>query len=172
MDRSVAYGTEEARTRSFGLVSPETAARLTGLELLQGLLDGSHPEPPFAEVADIWPTSVKRGSIIFEARPSTRFFNPMGVVHGGWTAMLLDSAMGCAVHSALGAGQGYTTTDLHTTFVNAVRDTTGRVRCEANLLHLGRRTATAEGRVYDSDGTLLAHGSESCLIFSTTPGSS
>jgi uncharacterized protein (TIGR00369 family) len=91
----------------------------------------------------------------------------MGFVHGGWLALLLDSALGCAVHSALDAEQGYTTTDFRTTFVKPVREATGRLRCEATLLHIGGRTASSEGKVFDSKGALVAHGSESCLVFST-----
>jgi uncharacterized protein (TIGR00369 family) len=139
------------------------------MEFLQRLQDGTHPAPPFSETAEIWPLRIEQGRVVFEAQPSERFLNPMGVVHGGWTAMLLDTAMGCAVHSALAAGQGYTTTDLHTTFVKAVRSSSGRLRCEANLLHLGRRTATAEGRIFDGDGSLLAHGCESCLLIPAAP---
>jgi uncharacterized protein (TIGR00369 family) len=110
---------------------------LSGLELLRGVLDGKFPAPPFAEVAELWPVSVEKGRIVFEATPSSRFYNPMGLVHGGWLALLLDTAMGCAVHSALDAGQAYATTDLRTTDVKPAREATGRLRCEARLLHLG-----------------------------------
>lgn len=104
--------------------------------------------------------------MVFEAEPSSRFYNPMGVVHGDWIAMLLVTAMGCAVHSTLKAGQGFTTIDLSTTFVRPVLARTGRIRCEGTLLHAGGRVASSEGRVFDSNGTLLAHGSERCLIVS------
>lgn len=90
----------------------------------------------------------------------------MGLVHGGWLALLLDTAMGCAVHSVLAAGEGYTTVDLRTTFAKAVRQSTGRVTCEGRLLHAGERIASAEGRITSADGTLLAHGTETCLRFS------
>ncbi len=150
----------------FGLVPPEVAARMSGLEFLRGLLDGTLPAPPFAEVMDVWPREVERGRVVFEAGPSSRLYNPMGLVHGGWLALVLDTAMGCAVHSVLAAGEGYTTVDLRTTFVKAVRETTGRVRCEGYVLHAGERVASAEGRITSSDGTLLAHGSETCLRFS------
>jgi acyl-coenzyme A thioesterase PaaI-like protein len=91
--------------REFGLVSPEVAGRMSGVEFLQSLLDGTHPAPPFSEVAAVWPISVEVGRVAFEASPSARFYNPMGLVHGGWLALLLDSAMGCAVHSTLEPGQ-------------------------------------------------------------------
>lgn len=162
---SIIQSGEQASSRSYGLVPPQEAAQLSGLEFLLRLLDGRFPSPPFSEATDITPVSVERGRIVFQALPSARFNNPMGLVHGGWISTLLDTAMGCAVHSALEPGLGYTTTDLRTTFVKAVRDNSGPIRCEATLLHIGGRTASSEGRVYDQKGTLLAHGSESCLIF-------
>ena len=161
-------GAGEGAGRRSGLVSPEVAVRMSGLEFLRGLLDGTLPAPPFSEVAEVWPRELERGRVVFEAVPSARFYNPMGVVHGGWLALVLDTAMGCAVHSVLAAGEGYTTVDLRTTFAKAVRETTGRVRCEGRVLHVGERIASAEGRLTSADGTLLAHGSETCLRFSTT----
>lgn len=119
----------------------------------------------------IWPVAVEHGRVVFEATPSARFFNPMALVHGGWTAMLLDTAMGCAVHSVLASGQSYATVDLHTSFVRPVRDRPRGLRCEARLLHLGSWIATAEGRVYDATELLLAHGTETCQIFVMRPGS-
>lgn len=152
--------------RSYGLVPAATAAGMSGLEFLRGLLDGTLPAPPFSEVADIWPCEVEKGRVVFEAMPSSRFYNPMGVVHGGWLALVLDTAMGCAVKSVLDVGQSYTTIDLRTTFTKAVRESTGRVRCEGRVLHAGERVASAEGRIMSADGTLLAHGSETCLRLS------
>jgi uncharacterized protein (TIGR00369 family) len=158
----------EGAMRRFGLVPPEVAATMSGLEFLRGLLDGTLPAPPFSEVMDVWPYEVERGRVVFEAVPSSRFYNPMGLVHGGWLALVLDTAMGCAVHSVLAAGQGYTTIDLRTTFAKPVREMTGRVRCEGRVLHVGERVAAAEGRITSADGTLLAHGSETCLRLSAT----
>jgi uncharacterized protein (TIGR00369 family) len=152
------------RQYRFGLVPPEDAIRMTGLDFLRGLLDATLPAPPFAEVSDVWPVSVEKGRIVFEAKPSARFYNPMGLVHGGWLALLLDTAMGCAVHSTLEAGQGFTTIDLTTSFVRAVRESTGTLRCEGVLLHGGNRVASAEGKIFDSAGRLVAHGSETCLV--------
>jgi uncharacterized protein (TIGR00369 family) len=151
--------------RRFGLVPPDLAARMSGLEFLRGLLEGTLPAPPFSQETDVWPREVERGRVVFEAVPSSRFYNPMGIVHGGWLTLVLDTAMGCAVHSVLDAGQGYTTIDLRTTFAKPVREATGRVRCEGYVLHVGERIASAEGRITAADGTLLAHGSETCLRF-------
>ncbi|MBB4200903.1 aromatic compound degradation protein PaaI [Rhodoblastus sphagnicola] len=160
----------DMKIQSFGLVPQEVAVGMSGLEFLRGILEGRYPAPPFAEVADVWPVSVEKGRLVFEARPSSRFYNPMGLVHGGWLALLLDTAMGCAVHSALEAGKAYATTDLRTTYVKPVREATGRLRCEATLLHIGGRTASAEGKILDSRGALIAHGSETCQIFPIAKG--
>ena len=100
----------------------------------------------------------------FEASPSARFYNPMGLVHGGWLALLLDTAMGCAVHSTLEPGQAFTTVEMKTTFVRPVRESMGKLRCEGVLLHAGSRIASSEGKVFDCAGRLVAHGPETCLI--------
>ena len=117
-----------------------------------------HPAPPFSEVAAVWPISVEVGRVAFEASPSARFYNPMGLVHGGWLALLLDSAMGCAVHSTLEPGQAFTTIEMKTTFVRPVRESTGKLRCEGVLLHAGSRIASSEGKIFDGAGRLIAHG--------------
>lgn len=148
----------------FGLVPAEIAASVPGLDFLRSLLDETHPAPPVSETASLWLTQVERGRIAFEGRPSARFYNPMGTVHGGWIGMLLDSAMGCAVHSGLEAGHTYTTVEMKVVFVRPLFAETGPVRCEAWTVHQGRRIATSEGRIFDGAGTLLAHGSETCLI--------
>ncbi|PPQ36820.1 uncharacterized domain 1-containing protein [Rhodoblastus acidophilus] len=160
----------DMKNQLFGLVPQEVAVGMSGLEFLRGILEGRYPAPPFAEVADVWPVSVEKGRLVFEARPSSRFYNPMGLVHGGWLALLLDTAMGCAVHSALEAGKAYATTDLRTTYVKPVREATGRLRCEATLLHISGRTASAEGKILDARGALIAHGSETCQIFPIAKG--
>ena len=156
--------------REFGLVPPEIAGRTSGVEFLQSLLDGTHPAPPFSEVAEVWPVAVEVGRVVFEAWPSARFYNPMGLVHGGWLALLLDTAMGCAVHSALEPGQIFTTVEMKTAFVRPVRETTGKLRCEGVLLHAGSRIASSEGKVFDDAGRLVAHGSETCLISTIRSG--
>ncbi len=151
---------------SFGVVDKEQAATESGIEFLRKLMDGSHPAPPFAEPSDIWMVEAESGRAVFEGNPSARFYNPMGVVHGGWTSMLLDSAMGCVVHSLLKAGQAYTTIEMKVNFVRPILEKTGALRCEAHVLHFGGRIATSEGRVVDAAGKLIAHGVETCMIFS------
>ena len=147
-----------------GLVPPVVVAEASGLTFLQRLKDGHYPVPPYAATSDITLCEVERGRVVFEGRPSLRFYNPLGTVHGGWISGLLDTAMGCAVHSMLEAGQAYTTVDMSVSFVRAVVEKTGQVRCEGNIIHFGSRIATSEGRMWDAGGTLLAHGTETCMI--------
>jgi uncharacterized protein (TIGR00369 family) len=151
--------------RQFGVVDKNTLTGESGHDFLLKLLHSTHPAPPFSEISDAWLVEVAEGRIVFEAKPSARFYNPMGTVHGGWISTVLDSAMGCAVHSMLKAGQGYTTVELKVNFVRPVFEQTGIVRCEGKIVHSGGRLATAEGRLIDAAGKLLAHGSETCMIF-------
>lgn len=150
-----------------GLIEPRVAANMSGIELLRGMLNEEYPAPPSNEVANIWPLSFEVGKVVFEGIPSPKFYNPMGIVHGGWISTLLDTAMACAVHSSLLAGQQYTTIELKTVFVRPVQAETGALRCEGVLLHSGRRVAHAEGKVFDQKGSLIAYGSEACLISET-----
>jgi uncharacterized protein (TIGR00369 family) len=142
-----------------------SAARaLSGVEYLRGLMDGTLPAPPFAPTCRIWPAEVSEGRVVFEGEPNSEFNNPMGIVHGGWIATLLDTGMACAVHSVLKPGESFTTTSMNITFVRPVTERMRRLRCEGVVLNSGGRIATAEGKVYDTDGNLIAHGSETCLI--------
>jgi len=156
-------------TIEVGVVPREIATAVAGLDFLESLRNGTHPTPPFAAVTDIWIVEVEHGRVVFEASPSSRFYNPLGTVHGGWISTLLDSAMGCAVHSMLKAGQGYATIDMTINFVRPVLEKTGKLRCEGRIIHAGGRVATAEGRVWDGAGTLIAHGSETCMVLAV-PG--
>jgi uncharacterized protein (TIGR00369 family) len=149
---------------AFGVVDPAIATEKAGLDFLQSMLERRAPSPPISETADIWMVSAETGRVVFEAMPSARFYNPMGVIHGGWIATLLDSCMGCAVQSTLKAAQTYTTIEMKTVFVRAVHAETGLLRCEGILLHSGRRIASSEAKVFDGEGRLIAYGSETCLI--------
>jgi hypothetical protein len=115
--------------REFGLVPPEVAGRTSGFEFLQGLLDASHSAPPFSEVAEVWPISAEVDRVVFEAAPSARVYHPMGLVDGGWLALLLDTAMGCAVHSTLEPGRIYTTVEMKT--ASSGRSARPRASCAA-----------------------------------------
>ena len=126
---------------------------------------GEIPPPPIAELLGMTITFVERGHVIFALEPAEWMYNPIGSVHGGVAATILDSSLGCAVHTTLDAGVGYTTSDLQVRYVRAIGAETGRVLAESHVVHSGRRLATAEGRLYvESSGQLLAHGTTSCLI--------
>jgi uncharacterized protein (TIGR00369 family) len=166
MEAAMTTATAEAMPTgfTFGLVPREAVFAMTGLEFLQKLLARELPAPPFAQASDIWISEVAEGRATFEGKPSLRFYNPLGTVHGGWISTLLDSAMGCAVHTVLKAGQAYTTVDMSVSLVRPVFEKTGVLRCEGKIIHVGGRIATSEGRVWDKTGALIAHGTETCAI--------
>jgi uncharacterized protein (TIGR00369 family) len=140
---------------------------VTGLEFLRAIASGELPGAPIADLLGFAPVEAEEGRVVFAAVPEQRHYNPIGTVHGGLAATLLDSAMGCAVHSTLPAGVGYTTLELKVNFVRPITTETGRILCEGTVVHRGGRVATAEGRVFaEADGALLAHGTTTCLIFS------
>jgi uncharacterized protein (TIGR00369 family) len=138
---------------------------LSGLEFLQGMLEGRFPQPPIGAALKFELTQVEPGRAVFEGVPEFAFYNPISSVHGGYAATLLDSCMGCAVHSTLPAGQAYTTLEFKINFVRPMTERTGRVRAEGRVVHPGKRAATAEGNLYDAKGKLLAHATTTCLIF-------
>jgi uncharacterized protein (TIGR00369 family) len=140
-------------------------AHMSGLEMLQGMIDRTLPAPPFAVTTSISMTSAEEGKVVFEGEPKAAFFNPLGSIHGGWTATIMDSVMACAVHSTLKPGEAYTTLEFKLHFCRPIMPGTGIVRAEGIVLSRGRRAATSEGRLYDAAGKLLAHGTETCLIF-------
>ena len=137
---------------------------MSGFEFLQKIVAGELPPPPIASLMDFQIVELAEGRAVFAVDPAEYHYNPIGVVHGGLAATLLNSAMGCAVHSMLPAGTGYTTLELKVNFIRAMTAETGRVRAEGKLIHLGGRTATAEGRVIDESGKLYAHATTTCLI--------
>ena len=156
------------RTRTVGWEDPQPLAQaghgVSGLEFLQRIVNGDLPPPPFARLLNFDLVELGEGQAVFAVDPAEYHYNPIGVVHGGLAATLLDSAMGCAVHSTLPAGAGYTTLEIKVNFIRAMTAETGRVRCEARTIHVGGRTATAEGRIVDQAGKLYAHGTTTCLI--------
>jgi uncharacterized protein (TIGR00369 family) len=142
---------------------------LSGLDYLAAIRDGRIPKPPIAAVLDFDLIEVEPGRAVFACEPGERHYNPLGVVHGGMAATLLDSAMGCAVHSTLPQGRGYTTLEMKVNLVRAVTAATGRLRAEARVVHAGRQSATAEARLVDAEGKLYAHGTTTCLVFDIPP---
>jgi uncharacterized protein (TIGR00369 family) len=165
------------RERTITWEDPVAAAReaagMSGLEALEAIRDGRLPPPPIAKLLGMEPVVLAHGRAIFEATPDESHYNPIGVVHGGLAATLLDSAMGCAVQSTLPVGSGYTTLELKVNFVRPITRDTGPIRCEGRVVHDGNTVATAEGRVIaQRTGKLLAHGTATCLVFSSNGHSS
>ena len=160
---------DAGRTRTFSWDDPralaEAARGLTGLEFLKKVASGELPRPPISALMNFGLAELDEGRAVFTAEPAEYHYNPIGVVHGGLAATLLDSAMGCAVHSVLPAGAGYTTLEIKVNYIRALTAETGEVRCEARVIHVGGRTATAEGKVLDAAGTLYAHATTTCIIF-------
>src|ERR1700674_656958 len=137
----------------------------TGLEMFEAIFAGELPRPPIGDTLDFVPIHIERGLAVFQGRPQKKHYNPLGTVHGGWFATLLDSAVGCAVHSILPAGKGYASLELKLNIVRALPEAVPLVRAEGKLVHAGRHVATAEGRLVGPDGKLYAHATTTCLIF-------
>lgn len=152
-----------------GVARPEQLAGKTGLQQMQAMLDGELPAPPIADTLDFLLLSVAPGQAVFQGQPRFRHYNPLGTVHGGWFATLLDSALGCAVHTTLDPGRGYTTLELKLNLVRALSDRVPLVRAIGNVRHVGRQMATAEADLVGPDGKLYAHASTTCLIFDLPP---
>ncbi len=148
-----------------GVATPEQAAGKTGLQVMQGLLAGELPFASIAQTLDFTMVAVSEGSAIFQGTPGAAHLNPMGTVHGGWFATLLDSALGCAVHTLMPPGRGYTTAELSVNIVRALTPQVQRVRAIGRVIHCGRQLATAEAQLVGPDGTLYAHATTTCLVF-------
>jgi len=148
-----------------GLAHPAQVAGKTGLEIMQAMLAGELPYPPIAETLDFALVEVGPGKAVFQGTPQFMHYNPLGSVHGGWYATLLDSALGCAVHTMMPAGRGYTTAELGVNIVRAATHQTGPLRAIGSVIHCGRQLATAEARIVGPDGKLYAHATTTCLVF-------
>jgi len=148
-----------------GVITPEQFAGKSGLEVMRAMLRGELPYPPIAKTLDFQLLEVDEGRALFQGTPGPAHLNPMGTIHGGWYATLLDSALGCAVHTMMPPGRGYTTAELGVNLVRAIPLKVQRVRAEGKVIHCGRQLATAEARLYGPDGTLYAHATTTCLVF-------
>ena len=148
-----------------GVATPDQVAGRSGLELMQAMLRGELPYAPIARTLDFQLIEVDEGRAVFQGTPGPAHLNPMGGVHGGWYATLLDSALGCAVHTKMPPGRAYTTAELGVNLVKAIGTKVQRVRAEGRVLHSGRQLATAEARLFGPDGTLYAHATTTCLVF-------
>lgn len=154
-----------ARSSAVGVSSIETLKAESGLEFLRGIVDGRLPRPPISDTLSFYLVEVEGGRAVFQGTPKPEHYNPLGSIHGGWPATLLDSCMACAVHSTLAAGQGYTTVEFKLNLVRPIFRDTGPLRAEGKVINAGRTIATSEGRLFGADGKLYAHGTETCLIF-------
>ncbi len=150
---------------TYGTVNPKDVAHLSGLEFFEGMLKGTYPAPPIAKTLNFDLVEAEHGRAVFEGEPLRDFYNPIGSIHGGFAGTLLDSCMGCAVHTTMAAGQAYTTLEYKVSLIRGMSDKTGKVRAEGKVIQVGRRVATAEGWLRDAAGKLLAHGTTTCLVF-------
>lgn len=162
---------EATRTRTLLWQDPvptaAAGATMTGMEYMTAVVTGEMPPPPIAVTMRLRPVELEEGRVVFEGEPGEEHYNPIGVVHGGYAATLLDSALGCAVHTTLPAGVGYTSLGLEAKYVRPITRDTGRVLCEAKVLYAGRRQGTSEANLTAADsGKLLAHGIATCMILS------
>ena len=153
------------RGKQYGVVSVDQQRAMSGLEFVQGLVSGALPLNSMAETLGYDIVEASSGRVAIAAEPTAAHRNPAGTVHGGLTATLLDSCMGLAVHSTLDKGFGQTTIEFKSSLVRVITPETGVIRAEAKVVFRGRRIGTAEGRLTDAEGRLLAHGTTTCLIF-------
>lgn len=165
------WQSEEAAVRSrmttVGVARREQVAGLTGMQVFEAMLAGRLPRAPIADTLDFALLEASFGHAVFQGRPQPQHYNPLGTVHGGWFATLLDSAVGCAVHTTLPAGKSYTTAELKINIVRPLTDRIPLVRATGDVIHVGTRMATADGRLTGADGKLYAHASTTCFIFDT-----
>src|SRR6187401_1709508 len=154
----------------YGVTLTQVMASMPGVDFVRAIFDGKLPAPPIMQTVEPFDSTAEPGVVVFHSIPGFRHYNPIGSVHGGYAATLLDSAMGLAVHSALPAGSGYTTLEFKVSFIRGMTKDTGPVRTEGRTLNVGRRAATAEARITDAKGRLLAHATTTCLVFEIPKG--
>jgi len=149
----------------FGVIPIEVMASMSGLDFVRAIFAGELPEPPIMQTVDPFDCTAEPGAVVINSIPGLQHYNPIGSVHGGYAAILLDSAMGLAVQTMLPAGSGYTTLEFKISFIKAITKDTGPIRTEGRVFNVGRRAATAEARILDATGRLLAHATTTCLVF-------
>jgi uncharacterized protein (TIGR00369 family) len=150
---------------TYGVVPLETLLQYDGLTFVRGLLTGQFPAPPITETLGFTLAEADPGRAVFSGEPQFRHYNPIGSVHGGFAMTLLDSALGCAIHTTLGKGETYTTLEIKVNLVRPLTKGTGPVRAEGRVIHRGRTVGTSEGDIRDSGGKLYAHATTTCMIF-------
>ena len=151
--------------RGIGTIPFEDLARYGGLDVLRRMIDGHYPAPPIAALMNFTLAEADPGRAVFRGLPGERHLNPLGGVHGGWAATIMDSALACAVHTLLQLGEGYTTAEFKVNLLRPITSRTGEVACEGTVVHRGRTSAVSEARLTDAAGKLLACGTETCVIF-------
>ena len=154
----------------YGITPLEVMGSMTGLDFVRAMFAGKLPPPPIMQTIEPFDQVAEHGAVAFSSAPGFRHYNPIGSVHGGYAATLLDSAMGLAVHTTLPVGTGYTTLEFKVSFIRGMNKDTGPIRTEGKVLNAGRRAATAEARITDSNGKLLAHATTTCLVFELPKG--
>lgn len=148
-----------------GVIPLDLVALEGGLSVMQGILDGRLPGAAMAKTLNFWLTAVEEGRIVFSGVPTVEHLNPLGTIHGGWAATIMDSSLACAVMTTLAPGEGYTTVEFKLNLTRPVLPDRGELACEGRVVHRGRTIATSEAYLRDSSGKLLAHGTETCAIF-------
>ena len=151
--------------KTYGVVTPDVLRSYDGLSFLKAIVAGELPNPPISELMGFHLTEVENGRAVFEGLPDFRHYNPIGTVHGGFAATLLDSALGCAIFSTIAKGDTWTTLELKFNLVRPLSKDTGPVLAEGRIVHRGRTVATSEGDLKDRAGTLYAHATTTCMIF-------
>lgn len=164
-DGRVRTGGDNVTTTHYGLVSPDTLRSQDGLSFLKGIIAGQFPQPPIAEVLGFHLVEAEPNRVVFEGLPELRHYNPIGTVHGGFAATLLDSALACAIYTTMQKGEAWTTLELKLNYVRPMTKDTGPVRAEGRIIHRGRSVATSEGDLKDLSGKLYAHATTTCMIF-------
>jgi uncharacterized protein (TIGR00369 family) len=160
---------ERTITWSDPRLTADAGRAMAGLDLMRGLRDGTVPAPPFAELVGVSVAEVEEGRIVMRMTPAEFHYNPIGTVHGGILATLLDSVMGSAVHTTLPKGRAYTSLEIKVNYVRAVTNASGELSAEGTVVHSGSRSAVAEARVTDAKGRLCATASTACLVFDLPP---
>jgi uncharacterized protein (TIGR00369 family) len=155
---------------TYGIARPADVAEMTGLDMLQAMIAGKLPAPPIAQTLSFWLTEVGEGRCVFEGETGPHLLNPLGGVHGGWALTLIDSATGCAAHTLLPAGVGYATVETKANFTRPIKHDTGRIRAEGRVVSRGRQIMSAEARILDSSGRILAHGTSTLMVFGNGNG--
>ena len=154
----------------YGVTPTEVMASMAGIDFVRAIFSGKLPAPPIMQTIEPFDSTAEPGAVVMHSIPGFRHYNPIGLVHGGYAATLLDSVMGLAVHTMLPVGTGYTTLEFKISFIRGLTEESGPVRSEGRTLNVGRRTATAEARITDAKGRLLAHATTTCLVFEIPKG--